>query len=172
MLHRNAESLCLYQYAQWTVRPTQQNWGEKKTLYGYLSGSPTYNIWTVREMITALLAIMQNGLSEVWCNILCWVDRASWIMCIITNSMHCLSLVYWINTPLHVRGVSTALHQEVECVHAKWYFWVDCQWARVGFHSTQAHCQSTWKYHLACTHSTFWWRAVDTPLTCRGVLIQ
>jgi hypothetical protein len=23
--------------------------------------------------------------------ILCWVDRASWIMCKITNSMHCLS---------------------------------------------------------------------------------
>jgi hypothetical protein len=36
---------------------------------------------------------------------------------IITNSMHCLSLVYWIITPLHVSGISTAHHQEVKCIY-------------------------------------------------------
>jgi hypothetical protein len=30
LLHSNAESLCLYQYAQWTVRPKQQNKKKKK----------------------------------------------------------------------------------------------------------------------------------------------
>jgi hypothetical protein len=28
-------------------------------------------------------------------------------MCIITNSMHCLSLVYWIKIPLHVLGINS-----------------------------------------------------------------
>jgi hypothetical protein len=44
------------------------------------------------------------------------VDRASWIMCMITNLIHCLSSVYSIITPLHVSGISAAHHQEVECV--------------------------------------------------------
>jgi hypothetical protein len=56
--------------------------------------------------------------------ILCYVDRASWIIWIITNSMHYLSSIYWIITPLHISGVSTAHHQEVECMRGtcgKWY---------------------------------------------------
>jgi hypothetical protein len=40
-------------------------------------------------------------------------------ICIITNSMHCLSLVYWIITPLHVSDVSTAHHQEGECTYVE-----------------------------------------------------
>jgi uncharacterized cupin superfamily protein len=31
--------------------------------------------------------------------------------------MHCLSLVYWIITPLQISGVSTAHHQEEERVY-------------------------------------------------------
>jgi hypothetical protein len=38
-------------------------------------------------------------------------------ICIITNSIDCLSLVYWIITPLQVSGVSAAHHQEVECIY-------------------------------------------------------
>jgi hypothetical protein len=36
---------------------------------------------------------------------------------IITNTMHRLSSVYRVITPLHVSGVSAAHHQEVECIH-------------------------------------------------------
>jgi hypothetical protein len=36
---------------------------------------------------------------------------------IITNTMHHLSSVYWVITPLHVSGVSAAQHQEVECTY-------------------------------------------------------
>jgi hypothetical protein len=46
-----------------------------------------------------------------------WVDRALWIMCIITNSMHCLFLVYWLKIPLHVSGINRAHHQEVRCMY-------------------------------------------------------
>jgi hypothetical protein len=66
--------------------------------------------------------------------ILCWVDHASRIIWIITNSMHCLSSVYWVITPLHVLGISAAHHQEVWVyICGKWYslyFCIDCQWAR------------------------------------------
>jgi hypothetical protein len=31
--------------------------------------------------------------------------------------MHCLSSVYWVITPLHVSGVLSAHHQEVECIY-------------------------------------------------------
>jgi hypothetical protein len=34
-----------------------------------------------------------------------------------TNTMHCLSSVYSVITPLHVSGVSAAHHQEVECIY-------------------------------------------------------
>jgi hypothetical protein len=51
---------------------------------------------------------------------LCCVDRASWIIWIITNTMHCLSSVYWIITPLHVSDISTAHHQEAECIQYMW----------------------------------------------------
>jgi hypothetical protein len=38
-----------------------------------------------------------------------WKDNA----CNETNLMHCLSSVYWVNTPLHVSGLLVAHHQEV-----------------------------------------------------------
>jgi hypothetical protein len=38
---------------------------------------------------------------------------------IITNTMHCLSSVYWVFIPLHVSDVSAALHQEVECIYVE-----------------------------------------------------
>jgi hypothetical protein len=37
---------------------------------------------------------------------------------IITNTMHCLSSVYWVITPPHVSGTSAAHHQEVEFIYA------------------------------------------------------
>jgi hypothetical protein len=42
-------------------------------------------------------------------------DRASWIIWIITNTMHCLSSVYWLIAPLHVLGISAAHYQAAEC---------------------------------------------------------
>jgi hypothetical protein len=39
--------------------------------------------------------------------------KEGWRFCIMTKSMHCLLLVYGIDSPLHVSGVSTAHHQEV-----------------------------------------------------------
>jgi hypothetical protein len=36
---------------------------------------------------------------------------------IITNTMHCLSSVYWVITPLYVSGASAAHHQEAECIY-------------------------------------------------------
>jgi hypothetical protein len=61
---------------------------------------------------------------------LCWVDHASRIMWMTTNSMHGLCSVYWVITTVHVSGVSAAHHQEVERIYGKWYlfyFWVDSQ---------------------------------------------
>jgi hypothetical protein len=60
--------------------------------------------------------------TSIWMNhqrifFLCQVDRASQIIWIITNSMHCLSSVYWVITPLHVLGISAAHHQEVGCIY-------------------------------------------------------
>jgi hypothetical protein len=55
-------------------------------------------------------------------------------ICIITNWMHCLSLVCWIVTHLHVLGVSTACHQEVEYI----YIYICGKW-----NSTQPCWQST-----------------------------
>jgi hypothetical protein len=49
--------------------------------------------------------------------IICWAGRTAWIVCIISDSMHCLSLVYWIKVTLHVSGGSTVHHQEVRCVY-------------------------------------------------------
>jgi hypothetical protein len=46
-----------------------------------------------------------------------WENNIKRVICIITNSIHCVSLVYLIITPLHVSGVSTAHHQEVECIY-------------------------------------------------------
>jgi hypothetical protein len=59
--------------------------------------------------------------------ILCLVDHVSWIICtpIITNSLHCLSLVYWTITTPHVLGV------------------YDNLLLRIKFHSTQSCWQST-----------------------------
>jgi hypothetical protein len=37
---------------------------------------------------------------------LCWVNRALCIVCVITNSKHCLFLVYSIKTTVHVSGIS------------------------------------------------------------------
>jgi hypothetical protein len=34
-----------------------------------------------------------------------------------TNLMHYLSLVYFVNQPLHVSGIFVAYHQEVYCIH-------------------------------------------------------
>jgi hypothetical protein len=48
--------------------------------------------------------------------ILCWVDRSSRVIWTITNSMYCLSSVYWVITPLHASGVSAAHHQGAECI--------------------------------------------------------
>jgi hypothetical protein len=49
---------------------------------------------------------------------------------IITNTMHCLSSVYCVITPLHVSDVSAAPHQEVEYTYMCQMViisWVDCQ---------------------------------------------
>jgi hypothetical protein len=64
-----------------------------------------------------------------WCSVMVWEPNIHWSICIITNWMHCLSLVYWIVTPLHVLGVSTAHHQEVECIYVAngTYYTVDSQ---------------------------------------------
>jgi hypothetical protein len=43
--------------------------------------------------------------------------QVSGFVCIITDLMHRLSLVYCITTPLHVSGISATHHQEVECVY-------------------------------------------------------
>jgi hypothetical protein len=61
--------------------------------------------------------------------LLCWPCIVNCVS--ITNSMHCLSLVFWINTPLHVSGVSTAHHHEVECIYVA-NGTVDCQRAHPG----------------------------------------
>jgi hypothetical protein len=58
--------------------------------------------------------------SNIW--VLCWVDRASWIMCIITNSMHCLFLVCWIKIPLRVSGINSRSSGGKMYVCGKWYF--------------------------------------------------
>jgi hypothetical protein len=51
-----------------------------------------------------------------------WIDRTSWIMCIITNSMLCLFLVYWIKIPLHVSGVNSPSSGGKVYVCGKWYY--------------------------------------------------
>jgi hypothetical protein len=58
------------------------------------------------------------------------------IIRIITNSMHCLSSVYWVITPLHVSGVSAVHHQEVECIYvangtcytSELIIFINCKW--------------------------------------------
>jgi hypothetical protein len=59
-----------------------------------------------------------NG-SNLYCTIFALPNYETKItnICIITNTMYCLSLVCWIITPLHVLGISTAHHQEVECIY-------------------------------------------------------
>jgi hypothetical protein len=46
---------------------------------------------------------------------LCWPCISNYMKN--TNSMHFLSSVYWVITPVHVSGVSAAHHQEVECIY-------------------------------------------------------
>jgi hypothetical protein len=48
------------------------------------------------------------------------------VMCIITNSMHCLFLVYGIKIPLHVSGINSPTSGGKVCVCGKWYFCDDC----------------------------------------------
>jgi hypothetical protein len=78
-------------------------------------------------------------------------------MCIITISMHCLCFVYWINTPLLVSDVSTAHHQEVECVYGEFHPSLLTVNLEVPF-AIYTHCLPMMGF--------------DTPETCRGVLIQ
>jgi hypothetical protein len=74
---------------------------------------------------------------------LCCVDRASLIIWRITNSMHCLSSVYWVITSLYVSGVSAAHRQEAECI----YVANGTCYTSLEFHSSQARWQSTQKYN-------------------------
>jgi hypothetical protein len=67
---------------------------------------------------------VENWRKETTWEIFCWVDRVS----LITNSMHCLSSVYWVITPLHFSGLSAAHHQELEYIH----IYIDiCMWQMV-----------------------------------------
>jgi hypothetical protein len=43
-------------------------------------------------------------------------------MCKITNSMHCLFLVYWIKIPLHVSGINSPSSGVKVYICVKWYF--------------------------------------------------
>lgn len=45
-----------------------------------------------------------NGWAKNWSNTVWWVDCASSIMCIKTNSMHYSFLVYWTEIPLRIPG--------------------------------------------------------------------
>ena len=59
-----------------------------------------------------------QSIVKVTLNILYFVDRASRYNCTKrTNSMHYLSLVYFISQPLHISGIFVANHQEVYCIY-------------------------------------------------------
>jgi hypothetical protein len=82
--------------------------------------------------------------------------------------MHCLSLVYWITTPAHVLGVSTAHHQEVECIYmANGTFTAKLTVSGPGWNGNAQ--QVPFAKNI---HSTSWWWAVGMPETCRGVIMQ
>jgi hypothetical protein len=49
-----------------------------------------------------------------------------------TNSMHCLSSVYFVNQPLHVLGIFVAHHQEVYCIYTAIGMCCAFSWLSVG----------------------------------------
>ena len=109
-----------------------------------------------------------------------------------TNLMHYLSLVYFVNQPLHVSDMFVAHHQEVTIhtqtytyiymyIYNNWYvlcFLVDCLLA--GQQSTEMHntyqllcvCVCVYIYIYICIQYTSWWWATNTPETCRGWLTK
>jgi hypothetical protein len=85
----------------------------------------TKKMWTKAGIVTphpvqglgGLIMVRRAKTHRTDFSILCEDDRASWIIWRLTNSMHCLSSVHWVITPLHVSGISAAHHQEEECVY-------------------------------------------------------
>jgi hypothetical protein len=63
---------------------------------------------------------------------ICNISRLR-VKCIITNTMHCLFLVYWIKIPLHVSGIYSSSSGGKVYLCGNWYFYDDCQrvWVEV-----------------------------------------
>jgi hypothetical protein len=97
-----------------------------------------------------ICASRNSKLGELPLGFICLVDRASWIVWIITNTMHCLSSVYWTITPLHVAGASAAHHHEVACMYVATGTGYNVQLtvSGPGWNCSQACWQSTQKYRI------------------------
>jgi hypothetical protein len=113
--------------------------------------------------------------------ILCLVDRASWIICVqLTNTTHCLSSLYWVNTPGHVSVLFVAHQQEVECIclaHGTCFTSktsVGGPWWKGTFHPGPPtnKLKVTQVPFATYIHSTSRWWATNRPETCPGVLTQ
>jgi hypothetical protein len=95
----------------------------------------------------------------------CFVDRASrYIHVIKTNLMHYLSLVYFVNQPLHVSGIFVAHHWEVYCIYPTagtcWAFQLSgFRWNSVSTQPTDRQLKST--THTSCCINT-----VYLPVMC------
>jgi hypothetical protein len=125
---------------------------------------------------------LQEDLLMQFYGIVCLLDRAPCIIWIISNTMHCLSSVYCVITPLHISGVSAAHHQEVECIYvangacytaeltAIGPGWNSSITARPG--NSQLRSVTSTIRHTYSLHCTSWWWGDDTPETCRGMITQ
>jgi hypothetical protein len=69
----------------------------------YFAQSSTHKIIIIIIIIIIWMAYFMLGWPCIW---------TVWI----SITMHCLSSVYWVITPMHDSGASAAHHQEVECI--------------------------------------------------------
>jgi hypothetical protein len=88
-----------------------------------------------------------------------------------TNLMHYLSLIYFINQPLHVSGIFIAHRQEVFTVYVQQLVRVIRlgDWLLTSSQSLERTIRTN-----CCTYTvnTSWWWAINMPETCRGWLTK
>jgi hypothetical protein len=126
-------------------------------------------IYESQKLIPLLVSKTSRILSK-WHHILCFVDRASWYICIKwTNKMHYFLWIYFNIKPLHVSSRLASHHQEGQlCINSNWYSNA-LHWLA----AAAASQHNALLYQLLFLHSwSSWWWEASLLETCRGLILK